>query len=152
MNPNNDIEMEENYIDDNYVDMEAVLEKQEFSEKAVKSVRNLSDLYTSQEQLSNKGKLLGHYKSTGFLKTYIDIYERAVIGKAENNNSKKAEDIRWGYARLAKAIVDGGVLCLVMNDEKIYKLRHLKMAEMVAYMINGQKLKTMNEEPNERGK
>lgn len=145
MTPNDDVEIEEDY-DDNYVDMEAVLEKQEFSEKAVKSIRNLADLYTSQEQLSNKGKLLGHYKSTGFLKTYIDIYERAVIGKAEIKNSKKAEDIRWGYARLEEAIVEDGVLYLLMNDEKVYRLRHLKMAEMIAYTINGQKLKTMNED------
>lgn len=143
MNSKDEMEIEDDYIDDNYVDMEDELEKH-FSEKAVKAVRNLGNFYTSIEQINNKGKLLGHYESTGFLKTYIDVYERAIIGKAETKGSKKAEDIRWGYACLAEAIVEKGVLYLVMKDEKIYKLRHLKMAEIIAYMINGQKMKTMN--------
>lgn len=139
-------------IDDNYVDAEEMLERQMHSERAVRAVRNLADFYTSQAQLVNKGKLLGHYKSAGILSTYIDIYERAAIGKAETENSKKTEEIRWGYACLAGAIVKKGILYLFMNDGKIYKLRHLKMAETIAYMINGQKLKSKNEDADEKGK
>ena len=134
--------------DDN--DMEAILDQQEMiekrkpSEKLVKAVRNLADIYASQEQLKNKGNLLGHYKSRGFLKMYIDIYERAAIGKAESSKTKKSEDFQWGYARLSMAVVESGILYLVMNDENMYRLKHIKEAEKVAYMINEQMFKTRN--------
>ena len=133
---NNNIE-----IEDDYIDMEDVLEKQELSEQYGKRIRNLADLFISGEQLANKGNQMGHYKSTGFLKTYIDVYERAIIGKAEPAGARRVEDISWGYARLAEAIVEDRVLYLILNDESIYRIRHLKMAEMIAYMINGQKIK-----------
>lgn len=135
---NDNMEME-----DNYDDMEEALEKQEISERDGKIIRNMADLIISRDQLANKGNLLGHYQSAGFCKTYIDVYERAVIGKVEPARTKKAEDIGWGYARLAEAIVEKGVLYFILNDGKFYKIRHLKMAETVAYMINGQKIKTM---------
>lgn len=134
--------------DDN--DMEAILDQQEMienrkpSKKAIKAVRNLADIYASQEQLGNKGNLLGHYKSKGFLKTYIDIYERAAIGKAESGKTRKSENFQWGYARLSRAVVEDRILYLVMNDESIYKLRYIKEAEKVAYMINEQMFKTRN--------
>ena len=65
------------YLDDsetNDNDMEEILDQQEMmekrkpSKKAIKAVRNLADIYASQEQLGDKGNLLGHYKSIGFLK------------------------------------------------------------------------------------
>lgn len=134
--------------DDN--DMEAILDQQEMmenrkpSEKAIKAVRNLADIYASQEQIGNKGNLLGHYKSKGFLKTYIDVYERAAIGKAESSKTRKSENFQWGYARLSRAVVEDRILYLVMNDESIYRLRYIKEAEKVAYMINEQMFKTRN--------
>lgn len=141
MKPNDNTE-----IEDNYDDMEEALERQEVSEKTVRIWRNRANYFLSSEQLSHKGKLLGHYKSTRFLKTYIDIYERAIIGKAETGGAKKVENISCGYAYLAKAIVENGVLYLLMSDERIYRIRHLKMVEMIGYMINGQKIKAMKED------
>lgn len=145
MDLNDDIETEDEYIEDNYVDIEAELERQEPSERAIRALRNLANFYRSREQLANKGNLLGQYKSEGDLKTYIDVYEKAIIGKAEINGSKEAEDISFGYACLTDAIVEDGVLYLLMKDRRIYRLRNLKAAETIAYMINGKQLKTMNE-------
>ena len=134
----NDNDMEE------ILDQQEMMEKRKPSKKAIKAVRNLADIYASQEQLGDKGNLLGHYKSIGFLKTFIDIYERAAIGKAESGKTRKSENFQWGYARLSRAVVENRILYLVMNDESIYRLRHIKEAEKVAYMINEQIFKTRN--------
>lgn len=121
---------------DTYQDMDsALLDRQ----RGIQAIRNLADIYLSREQLENKGNLLGHYKSKGFFKAYLDIYEKAVIGRAENIRSGKMEDISWGYARLDWAAVEKRALCLVMNDKTVYRLRHLKNAETIAYMVNNQK-------------
>lgn len=145
MSSDNGIELE-----DDYFDVEEALEMRKFSQKTIKSIKNMADFYRSQEQLKNRGNLLGHYKSSGFSKTYIDVYEQAIIGKVEFNGSKIVKDISFGYVYLVKAVADNTALYLMMSDEKIYRLRHLKMAEMIAYTINGQKMKiTQGEGRNE---
>lgn len=127
---------------DDYYDMEEELDRKEIPENVAKIWRNMGDFYLSQEQLADKGNLLGRYKSRRFLRTYIEIYEKAFIGKAEAVWSKRAVDIRFGYACLTEALVEKGILYLIMNDEKIYRLRYLKMAEEIAYRINEQKRRT----------
>ncbi len=109
------------------------------NEKAVRAVRNLAAFYQSQEQLQNKGNLLIHSKSGRFLKTYIDVYERAIIGFAEIRSSKKPVDIKYGFACIEEAIVEKGILYLSMVDERVYRIRYLKDAETIEYMINRQK-------------
>ena len=111
---------------DDYDDMEGELERQEVPEHVARIWRNMADFYLSQEQLADKGNWLGYYKSSGFLRTYIEVYEKAFVGRAEETWSKKSADIRYGYACLSEAIVKEGILYLIMNDEKIYRLRHLK--------------------------
>ncbi len=137
---------DEEELDYNYDDMEAALDRQEVPEKVARAFRNYGDLYISGEQLNNKGSLLGHYKSRGFLRTYIDVYERAIIGKAEFGGGKKTENFRWGFACLKEAVAEDGALYLNMNDGKIYRIRHLKNAELIAYLINGQNIKIRNGE------
>ena len=50
-------------------DMEEQLEEKEYPEKMIKIVQSMANFYISQEQLANKGNLLGHFKSGRFLKT-----------------------------------------------------------------------------------
>lgn len=124
---------------DSYYDMEDELERGEVPEKVAKIWRDMATSYLSQEQLADKGSLLGHYKSGGLFRTYIDVYEKAFIGKAEVAWSKKAVDIRFGYVCLTEALVEKGILYLIMNDDEIYRIKHLKMAEEIAYRMNEQK-------------
>lgn len=64
--------------DEGYLgDMEEELEGKEFSEEATKIIQDMAAFYISQDQRNDKGKLLASYKSGRFLKTYINIYERA---------------------------------------------------------------------------
>lgn len=121
--------------------MEHELDHQFFLDHDTDLIRELADGIISEQQIENKGTLLGHYVSLGFTRTYIDVYENAVIGKAEIRTSKKPKDICWGYARLARAVVEKGVLYLVMNNKDIYRIRHLKLAEKIAFLINIQKTK-----------
>lgn len=134
------LDSEEAYND--FYDMEVEWEREEVLDDVVRLLSDTGDSFLSQEQLEDKGKLLGHFKSIGFLRTYIDIYEKAFIGKAEVTWSKKPIDIRFGYACLTEALVEEGILYLIMSDEKIYRLRYLKMAEEVAYRMNEQKRRT----------
>lgn len=97
-------------VPENYDDMELALDRQE---EVSAILRNLSDFYLSQEQLSDKGKLLGHYKPRGLARTYIAVYERAVVGRMRADGSKRIQDISWGYACLAEAIVENRVLYAV---------------------------------------
>lgn len=122
-------------------DMEEELEGKKFSEKTVKIIQNMADFYISQEQLSNKGNKLGHFKSGRFLRTYIDVYEKAIIGIAEVRRKRKPEHINMGFVCLRQVIVEDGILYLVTNDEKIYRIRYLKEPEIIAYLINKQKSK-----------
>lgn len=124
---------------DYLVDIDEELEEKKLSEKTVKAVRRMGNFYLSQEQVENKGNLLGHFKSGRFLRTYIDVYEKAIVGMAEIITAKRPEEICRGYAYLEKAVVEDGILYLVMNDEKIYRLRYLKEAETIAYLINKQR-------------
>lgn len=133
-------------LDEYYDDAEMALDRQESSELFGKSIRNFADIIMSQHQLENKGRLLGHYKSKGFLKTYLDVYERAILGQVEKGMTIKRVSIREGYACLTEAVVEGNTLYLLMNDEKHYRIRHLRKAEMLAYLINTQKAKTMKGE------
>lgn len=137
---------EEEEPDDNYVDVEGLLARKEPSERAVKAVRRLASFYASQAQISNKGKLLGHYRSAVNLRTYIDVYERAVAGRVESCISEGAEKLCWGYTYLADVLTENGVLYLVGKDDRVYKIRGLRKAEIIAYKINSQRIKIMNEE------
>lgn len=128
-------------LEDDCFDVKETPEMRDFSQKTIKSIKNMADFYRSQEQLKNRGNLLRHYKLSGFSRTYIDIYEQAIIGKAEFNGSNRAKDISFEYVYLIKAVADNMSLYLMVSDEKIYRLRHLKLAEMIAYMINGQKIR-----------
>lgn len=127
---------------DDYDDIEGALERQEVPEHVARIWRNMADTYLSQEQLADKGNLLGCYKSSGFLRTYIEVYERAFIGRVETAGAKKPIDIRYGYACLTEALVEEGTLYLIMNDEKIYRLRYIKKAEEAAYRMNEQRWQT----------
>lgn len=128
----------ESEVPENYDDMDVALDRQE---EVTAILRNLSDFYESQKQLSDKGKLLGHYKSRGLIRTYIDVYEKAVVGRMRVEGSKKIQDVSWGYACLAEAIVENSVLYFYMNSGKIYRIRYLRRPEIIAYLINGQKIK-----------
>ena len=132
---------EETYID--YSDMEEELERDEAPEYVAQIWRNMADFYLSQEQLADKGSLLKCYKSCGLRRTYIEVYERAVIGKAETAKVRKPQKIGFGYACLKEAIVEKGILYLIVDDHLIYRIRHLKEAEEAAYRINEQSRKTM---------
>lgn len=120
-------------------DMEEELEEKEYSEKMIKAVRSMANFYISQEQLANKGNFLGHFKSGRFLKTYIDVYEKAIIGVVEIKRTRKPEHINKGLACLRQVVVEDDILYLVIDDDKIYRIRYLKEPEMVAYLINKQK-------------
>lgn len=124
---------------DVYYDMEEELEKDEVPDEIASIWRRMADSYISQEQLDAKGNFLGRYKSRGFRKAYISIYEKAFIGMAESNRAKKVIDISSGYVCLKNAFAEEGTLYLVMNDEEVYRLRHVKKAEEAAYRINEQK-------------
>lgn len=115
-----------------------------YSEKEVRAVRRLAAFYKSQEQLNDKGELLFRSKSGRFLKTYIEVYERAILGLAEINASRRLEKLRYGLAFLEGVAVVKGVLYLSMYDEKIYRLRYLKDVEMLEYQINRQKDESEN--------
>lgn len=132
-----DDENSESY--DAYYDMEEELERSEVSEGVAKIWRKMGDSYISQEQIATKGSLLGCYKSRGFRNTYIEVYEKAFIGKVEAAWTRKTVNIRYGYVCLKEAIVEKGALYLIMDDEKIYRLRNIKMSEEAAYRMNEQK-------------
>lgn len=123
----------------NYFDMDDSLIKQDVPEKVTKAIQALAVYYISDEQLKNKGKLLGHYKSTIFFRTYIDIYENAVVGEAEERDSRKAVDFCWGYFSVSRAVVKRNVLYLILFNDTIYRIRHLELAEKIAYIINKQR-------------
>lgn len=131
-------------LQDDYYDMEEELDRGEIPESCAKILRNMADSIMSGEQLADKGKFLGRYKSGGIHRTYIDVYERAFIGRAEISKygNSKTEKICFGYACLSEVLVEDGVLYLVMNDENIYRLRHLKLVQEAAYRLNEQKGKT----------
>lgn len=131
----------------NYFDMDDSLIKQDVPEKVTQSLQAYAVYYISDEQLKNKGRLLGHHKSTIFFRTYIDIYENAVLGKAMVISSKKTEVFCWGYFAVSRAVVEGNALYLILFNGKIYRLRYLKSAEKIAYMINKQRI-TSNEKYN----
>ncbi len=117
-------------------DMEEQLEEKEYPEKMIKIVQSMANFYISQEQLANKGNLLGHFKSGRFLKTYIDVYEKAIIGIAEIKRTRKPEHVNKGLACLRQAVVENDILYLIIDDDEIYRIRYLKEPEMVAYLIN----------------
>lgn len=133
-------------------DIEESLEEKNFSEKMIKSVQSMANFYISQEQLSNKGNQLGHFKSGRFLKTYIDVYENAIIGMAEIQGKGKPEHVNRGLTCLSQAVVEDGILYLVIDDEKIYRIRYLKEPEMIAYLINKQKSKAKKDIKYEKRK
>lgn len=124
---------------DDYYDMEEEMERDEVPEAVANIWRRMADSYTSQEQIEAKGDLLGHYKARGFRKVYISIYEKAFIGRAESNRRDKMIDISSGYVCLKEAIAEEGTLYLIMNNEEIYRLKHIKRAEEAAYRMNEQK-------------
>lgn len=124
---------------DYLVDVDEELEEKKLSEKTVKSIRKMGNFYLSQDQLINKGNLLGHFKSGRFFRTYIDVYENAIVGTAEIITSEKPKKINIGYAYLERAVVENGILYLIMCDEEIYRLRYLKEVERIAYLINKQR-------------
>lgn len=129
------MEEQKNYLSD----AESGIEFDNPSEKTAKIFRNMGSYYISREQVANKGKKLAHYKSWLFFRTYIDLYENAMIGLVECSGSRKLINIEYGYFYLEKAVVEDGMLFLIMCDEKIYRIRHLKDAELIAYAINKQK-------------
>lgn len=116
-----------------------IQEKKPYSEKEVRAVRRMAAFYRSQEQLKDKGELLFHSKSGRFLKTYIEVYERAIIGLAEIKDTRKPVVLRCGLAFLTEVEVVKGTLYLTMCDGKIYRLRYLKDAEVLEYHINRKK-------------
>lgn len=126
---------------DDYYDMEEKLERDEVPERVADIWRKMADFYISQEQIDAKGNLLGCYKSTGLRRMYIAIYEKAFIGRAQSSQTKKTEDICSGYVCLRKAVVEDGVLYLIMSDDVIYRLKNIKNAEEAAYRMNEQKRK-----------
>ena len=117
-------------------DMEEQLEEKEYPEKMIKIVQSMANFYISQEQLANKGNLLGHFKSGRFFKTYIYVYEKAIIGIAEIKRTRKPEHVNKGLACLRQAVVENDILYLIIDDDEIYRIRYLKEPEMVAYLIN----------------
>lgn len=116
-----------------------IQEKKTYSEKEVRAVRRMAAFYRSQEQLNDKGELLFRSKSGRFLKTYIEVYERAIIGLAETNDEKKPEVLRCGLAFLTEVEAVRGTLYLSTWNGKIYRLRYLKNAEVLEYHINRKK-------------
>ncbi|MDE7341442.1 MAG: hypothetical protein K2N80_12945 [Lachnospiraceae bacterium] len=71
------------------------------------------------------------------LEIYIDIYEKAIVGRAESNYNKKMENISRGIAYIDRALAARGILYLVMFDEKeIYRFKYLENANQISYMIN----------------
>lgn len=116
-----------------------IQEKETYSEKEVRAVRRMAAFYRSQEQLNDKGELLFHSKSGRFLKTYIEVYERAIVGLAETKDERKLEVLRCGLAFLTEAETVRGTLYLSTWDGKIYRLRFLKDAEILEYHINRKK-------------
>ena len=144
-----DDENSESY--DAYYDMEEELERSEASEEIAGIWRKMASSYISQEQLAMKGSLLGYYKSKGFRNTYIEVYEKAFIGKAEAAWPRKTVDIRYGYFCLKEAIVEKGVLYLIMDNNTIYRLRNIKMAEDAAYRLNEQKRITEGQNTDNTG-
>ena len=126
--------------DEGYLgDMEEELEGKEFSEEATKIIQDMAAFYISQDQRNDKGKLLASYKSGRFLKTYINIYERAIVGLAETRRSRRPVKIDYGLAYLEDAVAERGELFLVMHKHEVYRLRYLKDVEIIAYFINEQK-------------
>ena len=128
-----------NYLND--MEEELELEEKESSEKMIKAVQSMANFIISQEQLSNKGNKLGHFKSSRFLKTYIDVDEKAIIGMVEIRRKRKPEHINKGLVCLRQAVVEDGILYLVIDDEEVYRVRYLKEPEMIAYLINEQRSK-----------
>lgn len=137
-------------FEESYDDMDAELDRQEVTERCIKSLNNLALSIMSRDQLKDIGSLLGHYKSPGFLGTYIDVYERAVVGKGEMQGDKKPQEFSFGYVLLERAVVEKRTLYLIRKDDKICRVRHLKSAEKVAYLINEQKAKLENGGSNEK--
>lgn len=131
--------------DEYHDDVEWELDRSEPSEQMIRKLNNLALHYISGDQLKDKGELLGHYRTTGFQKTYIDIYEKAIMGKAKSCSTGKVEEIRCGYACLKRAVVEKRILYLLRQDGDVYLLRHLKGAEWIAYLINDQKRKAEGE-------
>ena len=134
---------------DDYYDMESELERQEVPEHISRIWREMATSILSRAQLKDKGNLLGCFKSGGFLNTYIEIFENAFIGKVESARSKELVDIHCGYIALTRANVERGVLYLSMYDRQIYRLRHMKLAEVIAYRMNEQKRKSEEDKLNE---
>ena len=99
----------------------------------------MAAFYQSLEQLNHMGELIFQSRSGRFLKTYIEVYERAIIGLAEIDGLRKPQNLRCGMAFLREVQVIRGTLCLSMYDGEIYRLRYLKDAEVLEYQINRQK-------------
>lgn len=124
------MESQEDFLEDAEKELEGI------SEQAGNRIRELGALIYSRKQLEDKGRLLGHFKSGRFLRTYIDVYERAIIGEAEIRHSCGHENIDRGMIRIKEAVVERGTLFLAMSDGKVYRIRALKNAEEAAYLIN----------------
>lgn len=166
-------------------DMEEELEKDKPNGRVNKLINELANMLIAEEQIKDKGCLIGHYASSkrgillgavlciiieivvfflflkdlfyfiflflilglwvlvwGFfvknqLGTFIDLYENAIVGKAESNQYKKKKAFSHGIFYFEEAIVEKGVLYLVLFDEKeIYRFKNFKNADIVSYLIN----------------
>lgn len=121
-----------------YKDAEEILDSKKFAQL----INNLADFYAANNQRANKGKLLAHYKSAGLFRAYIDVYESAVVGRMKNLEGKTV-NVAFGYADLAEAKTKGKTIYFEMKFKEIYRIGHLKMAERIAFQINGQKIRAM---------
>ena len=118
-----------------YDDAELALYREENSERFAKIIGEYGARIVSRDQMEDKGRLLGHYRSIGFRKSYIDVYERAIFGRAEIGLTRKKKEFGCGYAFLSEAVTEGNVLYLFMEDGEVYRLRHMKNVETIAWQI-----------------
>lgn len=125
---------------DNYSDTEEILD----SRDRARLINNMADSYIARKQEISRGKLLAHYKSAGLFKTYIDIYENAIVGKMKNRK-RKTKDVVFGYASLEDVEAEGGTIYFKMKYEEIYYIQHLKMAERIVCQIIRQNIKAGKE-------
>lgn len=128
---------EEDYLEDAEDMLRQPIIDNQTHEKRKKAFQNLERYYISEEQLKNKGKLLGHFEEGVFWgKAYLDVYENAIIGRAESLKSGKQENFELGITWIISAILEEKELRLILYNDKVYCLKHFREAEEMEYLIS----------------
>lgn len=128
---------EEQYLEDAEDMLRQPIINDQTRERRKKAFQGLAKSYISEEQIKNKGEFLGHFEERGFWgKGYLDVYEKAIIGRAENLRSGKQESFKLGVTWIISAILVEKELYLFLYDDRVYCFKHFKKAEEMEYSIS----------------